>query len=112
MGVACSVVNESIEHIFYQCDYAMWILKGAMEVMGEIIEPRLDATIETFADQLESIGPKTPAWGHVWTLLAILSWSVWHERNNMLKHDTHCPKEVILHQVIKTTTVYFKETKI
>lgn len=104
--------EESIKHIFDQCDYTMWILKGAMEAMGGIMEQKPNTTLNIFVDWLESIAPKAPAWGLAWTLLAILLWSVWQERNNGHKCKTHCSKEMILHQVIKTIAVCFKETKI
>lgn len=59
----------------------------------------MEATFDSMADQLATITKGTQAWGLAWTILSLLSWTIWGQ-NQPVKRGIFYTKESILRQVI------------
>lgn len=65
--------SESVQHIFYTCEFSHWILKKSMEVVGNIVNPPRSTAFETMAVVIQKLTNGTLAWVLAWTILSVLS---------------------------------------
>lgn len=96
----CGASVEFIEHILFICDYSWWILEQAVEVLGGVLQVQQSNMFSMLAEHINSITKRSPAWGLSWTLLCILSWSLWKERNQRVKKRKFIGKEAVWRSIL------------
>lgn len=78
--VFCSTVTESIQHLFFDCDfsYRVWAATST-HLLGYV------PTITTFFDHWQYNPPNI----HLDPFVAVFSWCIWVERNDRVFHGTN-----------------------
>lgn len=80
-----SAIRGDYPHMFYHCTYTCRIVKRSMEFIDRFINMQIVAMFTNIVDNLASITKNSPIWGVAWTLLSVLSWCLWKERNQRVK---------------------------
>lgn len=61
--ILCNGEQESIDHLFFKCDYAKWLLKEVMEATGALVKTDGINCFEDAAGELNKVTVDSPAWG-------------------------------------------------
>lgn len=75
----CGWIGESINHLFYQCDFSHWVSRDAIKVVGGLVKPSPNPKFESICDLLARISMGMREWGLGWTILGVVSWALWKE---------------------------------
>lgn len=59
----CDLRTESIDHLFFGCDYSRWVLREAMEATGSLVNTNAISSFEEAATELNKVTPGSPPWG-------------------------------------------------
>lgn len=59
----CNGEQESIDHLFFQCDFSKWLMKEAMEVAGSLVKTGGMDSMEDAARELNKVTVGSPTWG-------------------------------------------------
>lgn len=87
----CNQEQESIDHIFFKCEYSMWVIKEAMEVLGALVWMETVGSLEDVAQELSKVTEGSPTWGLQWSMLGIVLFHIWKQHNQrrmQAKSDT------------------------
>lgn len=104
--------GESIEHIFYRCTFSQWLLEKVPFAASKLINHARAMSCEALEEMINDITTCSPTWGLTWTVIGILSWTIWNERNLWFKTNAFTSKETLLQRIIKDTSIIFREDKI
>lgn len=82
-----------------------------MTAIRNLINTAQAGTFEKLSFLIYKISTRSPAWGLMWTEMSVYDWVLRRECNSWLKKGISTPKEVLLHNIIHTTTIVFREQK-
>lgn len=77
-GLLCGNFDENIDHLFYACNYLWWLVENCLKVASRRVADKRNLMETTTL--INNLITKSQVWGLHWTLLASLSWLIWHER--------------------------------
>lgn len=75
------------------------------------VNPTCAHSLENLGDQINKITSGSLAWRLTWSIVAMMSWAIWNERNQRLKTGKYCSKEDVRERSISDTTIGFSEER-
>lgn len=96
----CDQGQESIDHLFFNCDYLKWVLREAMEASRSLVKTDMINSFEDAARELNKVTPGSPAWGLQWNMLGIVLFQIWNQQNQRRMQDKADPKKELLKRSI------------
>lgn len=107
----CDTEMESIDHLFFGCDYAKWVLREAMEATSSLVNKSGINSFEEAAYELNKVTPGSPAWGLQWNMIGIVIFHIWKQQNQRRMLARADPKQELLKRYIVMAEVGFEEGK-
>lgn len=77
----CDNETESIDHLFFRCDYTKWELRKAFKASRSLVDTGAISLFENAAREVNNATNRSPAWGLQWNMLGIVLFQIWKQRN-------------------------------
>lgn len=106
----CDLELEFIDHAFFCCPFSGWVIAKAFQATRVIVHMPTNPTFQLIVMGIKKLSNRTCVWGLQWSILAMVSWSMWKERNAKVKRKVKCTKEVIMKNCISMVGTAFKES--
>lgn len=59
----CKREQETINHLFFKCEFSKWVLKESKEATGALVKKEVVASFDGAAREINKITLGSPAWG-------------------------------------------------
>lgn len=107
----CNKQHETIDHLFFGCDFSRWVMKEAMEASGALVNMDIVSTLEDAARELSKVSDGSPAWGLQWSMLGNTLFHIWKQRNIRRVQGKSNSKQQVLRCCIEMTSIGFDERR-
>lgn len=107
----CNQEQETIDHLFFKCEYLKWVIKEVMEASGALVRMETMGSLENAARELGKITEGLLVWDLQWSMLGIALFHIWKQRNHRRMQGKSDTRQHVLRQCTEMTGIGFDERR-